>query len=144
MGTKGLKIDTWQKRVVQQAVERLTAPFTAQDVCDAVSNSRPKVSRATVYRMLATLCAEGRVREVSLPDGRRVCATISEAGALCIIECSDCGRLTACVAPSLGSCLEEEARKQKLSPTHTAVYMRASCDAQGCAHRGNRNAVSRA
>jgi Fe2+ or Zn2+ uptake regulation protein len=92
MGTKGQKLDTWQKRIVQEAVEQLTAPFTAKDVCLALTKSRPKVSRATVYLMLSTLCLEGRVREVSLPDGRRICANVAEEGAICIIECSDCGR----------------------------------------------------
>ncbi len=135
MGIKGAKVTTWQKRVVQDAVERFEAPFTAKDLCAVLAKSRLRVSRATVYRMLASLCLEGRVREIALPDGRRVCARLTEAGAICIIECSDCGRLAACGAPRLKSCLEAEARKRKLKPTHVAVYMRARCAEANCEHR---------
>jgi len=143
MGIKGAKLDTWQKRVVQETVERFEAPFTAADVCTAVARSGTGVSRATVYRLLAALCAEGRVKEVSLPDGRRVCATMKDAGAMCIIECSDCGHLSACAAPDLGARLDAEARKRMLSPIHTAVYMSARCARAGCEHRREKQPLRR-
>lgn len=134
MPPKGSKLATRQRRVVREAVARFTAPFTAQELCSALAASRSDVSRATVYRILSALCAEGRIREVALPDGRRVCAPSSGDGAICVIECLDCGRLSSCAAAGLDACLATAARRRNLRPLQAAVYLKARCGESRCRH----------
>lgn len=142
MPTKGSKYETWQKREIQAVIDGLNTPFTIKDVCDALARLRLRVSRATVYRVLGSLCLEGRIREIFLPDGRRVCAHALEGATLCIIECVDCGKLSSCDASGVDSCLSAEAKRRCLNPLHTSAYMRVKCDATQCRHLRNRSSIN--
>ena len=92
MATTGQKILTSQKRLVIEAVNEMTGPFTAQDVCERMAKMRSRASRATIYRMLTELTQEELIREFWLPSNRRVCVR-SDQPLVCVIECADCGKI---------------------------------------------------
>ena len=135
MPEKTSSYDTRQRRMIQSIIERLDAPFTARDLCAKLEDARPRVSRATIYRVLQSLCLEGKVRQTFLPDGRRVCTTSVKGTAWCIIECADCGKLSSCDAKDFDACFEGEASKRHLQPIQAAAYMMARCDLPRCKQR---------
>lgn len=63
------KRNTVQKQLVLQAVQRLHNHPTAEQVYREVAASHPTVSKATVYRNLASLSQDGRLRHIPMPDG---------------------------------------------------------------------------
>jgi len=63
------KRNTIQKQLVMDAVSRMANHPTAEQVYMEVIRAHPTVSKATVYRNLAGLSAEGVVRRIQMPGG---------------------------------------------------------------------------
>ena len=59
---------TPQRRLVLQAVSELEGHPSAEEIYQRASQIWPGIGRATVYRCLKLLVAEGRLRRVGLPD----------------------------------------------------------------------------
>ena len=60
---------TLQKAFIFDAVQKLKNHPTADDVYRAVSAVYPSISRATVYRVLNELAADGRISRIHVPKG---------------------------------------------------------------------------
>ena len=83
--------NTIQKQLVLQAVAELANHPTADEVYSLVVKDHPTVSKATVYRNLASLSDDGRLRHIKMPSGadrfdHQTCGHNH-------IECILCGRL---------------------------------------------------
>jgi Fe2+ or Zn2+ uptake regulation protein len=143
MPLKGSTFATRQRRIVREAVARYAHPFTARDVCEALAPLEPKVSRATVFRVISAMTSEGRVREIVLFDRRRVLVNVSGDSALCLMECSECGRLACSQPPGLTRSLEQAAESQKLRPQKAAIYVQAECVESHCAYRKTSSSPSK-
>ncbi len=63
------KRNTVQKQLVLEAVQRLQNHPTAEEVYLEVVRSHPTVSKATVYRNLASLSEDGRLRHIPMAGG---------------------------------------------------------------------------
>lgn len=63
------KRNTVQRQLVLDAVSHLANHPTADAVYNEVVRSHPSVSKATVYRNLASLAGDGAIRHVPVPDG---------------------------------------------------------------------------
>lgn len=124
MRTVGTKILTRQKRIVREAVQTMPNPFTAKDVCDSLATARPRVSRATIYRVLTLLREEGALREFWFPNGRRVCIRADDR-IVQIVECADCGLLQ---CPPLSAAAQKLAAKNSLE---TILYQKMNCPRRG-------------
>ena len=85
------KRNTIQKQLVLQAVAQLADHPTADEVYTFVVKDHPTVSKATVYRNLASLSEDGRLRHIKMPSGadRFDHQTFGHNH----IECVVCGRL---------------------------------------------------
>ena len=83
--------NTIQKQLVLQAVAELADHPTADEVYSLVVKDHPTVSKATVYRTLASLSEDGRLRHIKMPSGadRFDHQTFGHNH----IECTVCGRL---------------------------------------------------
>ena len=83
--------NTIQKQLVLQAVAELANHPTADVVYSLVVKDHPTVSKATVYRNLASLSDDGRLRHIKMPSGadRFDHQTFGHNH----IECILCGRL---------------------------------------------------
>ena len=83
--------NTIQKQLVLQAVAELANHPTADEVYSLVVKDHPTVSKATVYRNLASLSDDGRLRHIKMPSGadRFDHQTFGHNH----IECILCGRL---------------------------------------------------
>ena len=83
--------NTIQKQLVLQAVAELADHPTADEVYSLVVKDHPTVSKATVYRNLASLSDDGRLRHIKMPSGadRFDHQTFGHNH----IECILCGRL---------------------------------------------------
>lgn len=62
------KRNTIQKTLVLNAVNHLACHPTADDVYVLVAGEHPTISRATVYRNLSSLCNDGEIRHVEMPN----------------------------------------------------------------------------
>ncbi len=83
------KRNTIQKQLVLDAVASLASHPTADEVYSSVAASHPTVSKATVYRNLASLSQDGRLRHIRMPSGADRfdhCLTDHQH-----IECMRCG-----------------------------------------------------
>ena len=83
--------NTIQKQLVLQAVAELANHPTADEVYSLVVKDHPTLSKATVYRNLASLSDDGRLRHIKMPSGadRFDHQTFGHNH----IECILCGRL---------------------------------------------------
>ena len=83
--------NTIQKQLVLQAVAELANHPTADEVYSLVVKDHPTVSKATVYRNLASLSDDGRLRHIKMPSGADLFdhQTFGHNH----IECILCGRL---------------------------------------------------
>ena len=83
--------NTIQKQLVLQAVAELANHPTADEVYSLVVKDHPTASKATVYRNLASLSDDGRLRHIKMPSGadRFDHQTFGHNH----IECILCGRL---------------------------------------------------
>jgi Fe2+ or Zn2+ uptake regulation protein len=143
MTATGQTYATRQKRDVQAVIDGLDRPFTVQDIRARLEELRSDVSRASTYRAVQSLCLAGRIKQIALPDGRRIFARAVEGSALCIIECADCGSLSSCSSTGFDQCFNAEALRRSLNPLQTATYMRAKCELPQChPSKGSKNAQS--
>lgn len=85
------KRNTMQKELTLEAVQSFDGHPCVEDVYDIVSKRYKAISKATVYRNLASLCDEGMISRVSGCDGRGVrydSDTHPHGHAVCM-ECGD-------------------------------------------------------
>ena len=61
--------NTVQRAMTREAVRRLHAHPTAEEVYRQVAAEHPSISRATVYRNLNQLAAQGEILRVPVPTG---------------------------------------------------------------------------
>ena len=83
--------NTVQRQIVLQTVLHMHDHPTADNVYAAVAAEHPSISKATVYRNLASLSDDGRLRHIKMPSGadRFDHQTFGHNH----IECILCGRL---------------------------------------------------
>lgn len=82
---------TLQREIVYQAILSMPGHVTADMVYEEIHAAHPSISRATVYRNLRMLEAEGRIMRIDVPGG----ADCFEARARehYHIRCARCGKL---------------------------------------------------
>lgn len=85
------KRNTIQKQLVLEAVAQLHNHPTAEQVYAQVTKAHPTISKATVYRNLASLSEDGRLLHLPMPSGADRFDHRLDAHAH--IECTVCGRL---------------------------------------------------
>ena len=85
------KRNTIQKQLVLEAVAQLHNHPTAEQVYAQVVKAHPTISKATVYRNLASLSEDGRLRHLPMPAGGDRFDHRLDGHAH--IECTVCGRL---------------------------------------------------
>ena len=88
---KGDKRNTMQKELTLDAVRSFDGHPSVEDVYGIVSHRYNAISKATVYRNLASLCDEGLIGRISGCDGRGVrydCNTEPHAHTVCM-KCGD-------------------------------------------------------
>jgi Fur family ferric uptake transcriptional regulator len=62
--------DTRHRRAILETIRRAEGPLTAGAIRRRARQTHPTLGIATVYRTLRLLLEAGRIREVTLPDGR--------------------------------------------------------------------------
>ncbi len=64
-----MKRNTIQRTLVLDAVNRLKSHATADEIYEAVVQTHPRISRATVYRNLNQLADDAEIQKLEMPDG---------------------------------------------------------------------------
>lgn len=64
-----MKRNTIQRTLVLDAVNRLKSHATADEIYEAVVQTHPRISRATVYRNLNQLADDAEIQKLAMPDG---------------------------------------------------------------------------
>jgi Fe2+ or Zn2+ uptake regulation protein len=84
---------TEPRRRLAALIDRQPGPFSAADLLEAAESRAAGIGRATVFRTLALLEAEGVIERIDLPGGEHAyvaCARGHHHHAVCIV----CGRVT--------------------------------------------------
>lgn len=83
--------NTVQRDIILQAVRELKNHPTADEVYKKISETHPRISRATVYRNLRFLAESGQISQIKLCTGAdrfdHCC------GNHCHIQCESCGKV---------------------------------------------------
>ena len=61
--------NTIQRQLVLDTLIRLNTHPTIDEIYTEIHNSHPSISKATIYRNLRQLAADGIISKVALPDG---------------------------------------------------------------------------
>lgn len=64
-----IRRNTVQKDLILKAVTDMMSHVTADEVYEKIKKDYPNVGKGTVYRNLAILSAEGKIRRVEIPNG---------------------------------------------------------------------------
>lgn len=64
-----MKRNTIQRTLVLDAVNRLKSHATADEIYEAVVQTHPRISKATVYRNLNQLADDAEIQKLEMPDG---------------------------------------------------------------------------
>ncbi|MBR5527764.1 MAG: transcriptional repressor [Clostridia bacterium] len=87
---------TKQKELIEQCAAKMGAShFTADEICEMLDTCGTHVGKATVYRHLERMLAEGAVRKYSI-DGKSGACYQYAGGAACEhfhLKCTLCGKL---------------------------------------------------
>ena len=90
--------NTMQKEIIYSALCRMANHPTADDVYNAVHESHPSISRATVFRVLNKLADNGTVYKVNIANGadhfdhqtfRHYHAHCKKCGSVCDVKLAD-------------------------------------------------------
>ena len=87
----GRRRATRSRRAIAEAIARLERSFSARELHDVVCAQGPSVGLTTVYRTLALLLAEGRVREAGRRDGEMLYNACTVTGHHHHLVCERCG-----------------------------------------------------
>lgn len=101
---------TEPRRRLAELVDNQPGPFTAADLLVAAQGAGLAVGRATVFRTLALLDAQGVVERIDLPSGDHAyvaCARGHHHHAVCV----ECGRVTDLPEIEIGLDVEELSRR---------------------------------
>jgi Fur family ferric uptake transcriptional regulator len=82
---------TRSRRAIAEAIARLERSFSARELYEAVRAQGDSVGLTTVYRTLALLLAEGRVREAGQRDGEALYTACAADGHHHHLVCERCG-----------------------------------------------------
>jgi len=61
--------NTVQRQIVLQTVQAMNNHPTADVIYEAIRAVHPSISKATVYRNLHQLASQGKIRQISVPNG---------------------------------------------------------------------------
>ncbi len=119
---------TEPRRRLGVLVDRQRGPFTASDLLAAARREGLRVGRATVFRTLALLDAQGLVERVDLPSGEHAyvaCARGHHHHAICV----ECGRIADLPEIELGLDLAELERRSGFEIEAHRVELFGRCSA---------------
>lgn len=85
-----LRRNTKQKQIVFETALRLDHP-TATEVYEEIHKDHPTLGRATVFRVLKSFAAEGKLRKVLLFDSGEVYDKTLDGH--CHFRCTKCGKI---------------------------------------------------
>ncbi|HET7028541.1 MAG TPA: Fur family transcriptional regulator [Candidatus Limnocylindrales bacterium] len=85
---------TEPRRRLARLVDRQPGPFTAADLLSTVEQESRPIGRATVFRTLALLEAEGVVERIDLPNGDHAYVACAGGRHHHHAVCVECGRVT--------------------------------------------------
>ncbi len=117
---------TEPRRRVAALVDRQTGPFSAADLVRAARDARVRVGRATVFRTLALLEAEGVVERIDLPSGDHAYVACTR-GHHHHAVCTSCGRVTDLPEIEIGLDLAELARRSGYAIDAHRVELFGTC-----------------
>lgn len=97
--------NTVQRQIVLRTVQSMHDHPTAETIYEVVAKEHPSISKATVYRNLNQLAAQGAVRRVPIPSGAdrfdfNVCDHYH-------VRCTKCGAVYDVRMPYLNNLIEQ-------------------------------------
>lgn len=114
------------KQAVIDAVKGFTRPFTVEDLFERVRALKSGTSRATVYRTINRLEADGDVQQVVLPSGARLLVT-PQMGIRTLLYCEDCHGTECQRDNQLAESIYRVVQEAGMEVRHTPICVSISC-----------------
>jgi Fur family ferric uptake transcriptional regulator len=122
---------TPQRQLVWEALERLGAHCTADEIAAELRRDNPAIHRSTVYRILEAMVAAGLVRPVHLGTGAVHYEAAGEDHLHAV--CQSCGCILHLEHHLTAELTSHLAADHRFTPVRTDVLVTGIC--YGCAHR---------
>ncbi len=117
--------NTVQRQVVLEAVRRIRSHPTADEVYAAINREHPSISKATVYRNLHQLAAQGEILQVAVPNGAdRFDFRTDEHYHVC---CTGCGRVFDVLMPPVEGIMERVTDSSGVELTRYEIMFEGIC-----------------
>ncbi len=117
--------NTIQRQIVWQTVQRMHNHPTADMVYAAIAAEHPSISKATVYRNLHQLAAQGDIRCVPVTNGAdRFDFQTKEHYH---VRCSKCGAVYDVIAPHMDNLIEQIEDSSSVTVTRYDILFEGIC-----------------
>ena len=116
-----------QEMIAQVLYENAGCHLNAQQIAQRIESAGEEVSRATIYRCLDRLTADGAVRKYTAESGQRACyqiCTDAQCGNHYHLKCRRCGKLIHLECWMMAEMQQHIARDHRfvLDPCQTVFY----------------------
>ncbi len=117
--------NTVQRQIVLEAVRRIRSHPTADEVYAAINKDHPSISKATVYRNLHQLAAQGEILQVAVPNGAdRFDFRTDEHYHVC---CTGCGLVFDVLMPPVEGIMERVTDSSGVELTRYEIMFEGIC-----------------
>lgn len=126
---KSQKLTTQRRQIIEKIIEMDKTHFTADDLVDEFRDSRPRVSKATVYRALGVLTEADIVEEHYFGDAFKVFELAEGRDHHDHFMCTSCGKIIEFFSERMEKLQEKVAEEHDFHPTHHSQKIFGICKA---------------
>jgi Fur family transcriptional regulator, ferric uptake regulator len=124
---QSLKLTTQRRSIVEKIFEMDKTHFTADDLVDQFRNSRPRASKATIYRALSVLVESGIVEEHQFGDNYKVYELSEGRPHHDHLICTSCGKIIEFFSEDMEKLQDKVAASYGFHPTHHSQKIFGIC-----------------
>lgn len=124
---KALKLTSQRRQILEKILDMDKTHFTADDLVDEFRDSRPRVSKATVYRALSVLVESDILEEHQFGEVHKVYELSEGRPHHDHLICDQCGRIIEFFSAEMEKLQDKVAKKKGFHPTHHSQKIYGIC-----------------
>lgn len=127
---KSLKLTSQRRQILEKIYKMDKTHFTADDLVDEFRDTRPRVSKATVYRALGVMTEGEILEEHQFGDNYKVYEISEGRPHHDHLICDNCGKIIEFFSAEMEKLQDKVAKKKGFHPTHHSQKIYGVC--AGC------------
>lgn len=133
---KSQKLTAQRRALLEKIMEMDKTHFTADDLVAEFIDSRPRVSKATIYRSLGVMVEAGILEEHQFGESYKVYELSEGRPHHDHLICTSCGKIIEFFSAEMEDLQDKVAKKHGFHPTHHSQEIFGIC--QDCRGKGGR------